>query len=287
VEFLQIDVFTDTAYRGNPLAVFPSAGDLHRRQMQAIAREMNLSETTFVTSAARDSYEVLIFTPQEELPFAGHPTIGTAWALRHLGLISGDEIYQHSPVGPTPVKTRGQDLWFSRDGSASENVEDTDPNARGRIADALRLENGAIGLEARELGRSGLLRPAYADAGVQQLIVPVKDLDGLSRCRPDANLLGEVSSGGAYCFTATGAGQARARGFFPGFGIPEDPATGSAAAALGLYLASRLGAIELSVKQGVEIGRPSLIRLEAEPGRVQVGGSCRMVLKGRLETLPN
>ncbi|MDQ3752808.1 MAG: PhzF family phenazine biosynthesis protein [Actinomycetota bacterium] len=286
MEFLQIDVFTDIAYRGNPLAVFPRAGDLNRRQMQAIAREMNLSETTFVTSAARDTYEVLIFTPQEELPFAGHPTIGTAWVLRHLGLISGDEVYQHSPAGPTPVKVRGQRLWFSRNGSASENVEDTDPNARGRIADALRLDNGAIGLEARELGRSGLLRPAYADAGVQQLMVPVRDLDALGACRPDASRLGEVSPEGAYCFTATGAGQVRSRGFFPDFGIPEDPATGSAAAALGLYLASRLGAVELSVKQGVEIGRPSLIRVEAKPGRVEVGGSCRMVLTGRLEALP-
>lgn len=286
MEFLQVDVFTESAYRGNPLAVFPRAGELNRRQMQAIAREMNLSETTFVTSATRDSYEVLIFTPQEELPFAGHPTIGTAWSLRHLGLISGDEVYQHSPAGTTPVKARGQGLYFSRKGSASENIEDTDPGARERIADALNLDSDAIGLEARELGRSGRLRPAYSNAGLQQLMVPVANLDALAACRPDAGRLGEVSSDGAYCFTAVGAGQVRSRGFFPDFGIPEDPATGSAAAALGLYLASRLGAVELSVTQGVEMGRPSLIRIEAEPGRVEAGGSCRLVLTGRLETLP-
>ncbi|MBA2272786.1 MAG: PhzF family phenazine biosynthesis protein [Actinobacteria bacterium] len=286
MEFLQVDVFTETPYKGNPLAVFPRAGELTRRQMQAIAREMNLSETTFVTSAARDSYEVLIFTPGEELPFAGHPTIGTAWTLRHLGLISGDEVYQHSPAGPTSVKARGQRLWFARTGVATGDIEDTDPTAPRRIADALRLDVDALGLEARELGRSGLLRPAYSNAGLQQLMVPVKNLGALGACRPDAEILGEVSPEGAYCFTATGAGQARARGFFPDFNIPEDPATGSAAAALGLYLASRLGAVELSVTQGVEIGRPSLIRIEAEPGRVAVGGSCRMVLSGRLETLP-
>jgi len=285
-EFLQVDVFTETAYRGNPLAVFPKAGELTRRQMQAIAREMNLSETTFVTSAARDSYQVLIFTPQEELPFAGHPTIGTAWTLRHLGLISGDEVYQHSPAGPTPIRARGQTLWFTRSGSATEDFEGTDPNASRRIADALSVDVDAIGLEARELGRPGLLRPAFSDAGLRQLMVPVKNLDTLGGCRPDAERLRDVSPHGAYCFTGVGAGQARARGFFPDFGIPEDPATGSAAAALGLYLASRLGAVELSVTQGVEIGRPSLIRIEAEPGSVAVGGSCRMVLSGRLEALP-
>ncbi|MDQ3767542.1 MAG: PhzF family phenazine biosynthesis protein [Actinomycetota bacterium] len=286
MEFLQVDVFTETPYRGNPLAVFPHAGELSRPQMQTIAMEMNLSETTFVTNAARDSYEVLIFTPMEELPFAGHPTIGTAWTLRHLGLISGDEVYQHSPAGPTPVRARGQMLWFMRSGSATGDVEDTDPNAPRRIADALGLDADALGLEARELGRSGFLRPAYSNAGLQQLMVPVKNLHALGACRPDAERLGEVSPEGAYCFTATGAGQARARGFFPDFGIPEDPATGSAAAALGLYLASRLGTVELSVAQGVEMGRPSLIRIQAEQGRVEVGGSCRMVFSGRLETLP-
>ncbi|MDQ3784473.1 MAG: PhzF family phenazine biosynthesis protein [Actinomycetota bacterium] len=286
MEFQQVDVFTEIPYQGNPLAVFSDAGELTRRQMQAIAREMNLSETTFVTSAARDSYQVLIFTPREELAFAGHPTIGTAWTLRRLGLISGDEVYQHSPLGPTPVRARGQMLWFARSGSATEDVEDTDPSAPRRIAAALRVDVDSLGLEARELGRSGFLRPAYSNAGLRQLMVPVKNLDALRACRPDAGRLGEVSPEGAYCFTATGAGRARARGFFPDLGISEDPATGSAAAALGLYLASRLGAVELSVAQGVEIGRPSLIRIEAEAGHVEVGGSCRMVLSGRLETLP-
>lgn len=287
MEFLQVDVFTDTAYQGNPLAVFPDSGDLSRRQMQAIANEMNLSETTFVTSAGRDSYEVLIFTPQKELPFAGHPTIGTAWALRHLGRITGDEVYQHSAAGPTPVRSQGQRLSFVRTGNTDEDLQDTDPTAPGKIAGSLGLEADAIGLEARELGRSGFLRPAYSNAALRQLMVPLRSLDALGACRPDPGLLGEVSPEGAYCFTATGAGQARARGFFPGFGISEDPATGSAAAALGLYLSSRLGAVELSVTQGVEIGRPSLIRLEAAPGRVEVGGSCRLVLSGRLETLPS
>ncbi|MBA3349499.1 MAG: PhzF family phenazine biosynthesis protein [Actinobacteria bacterium] len=286
MDFLQVDVFTETAYLGNPLAVFPSAGELTRRQMQAIAKEMNLSETTFVTSAARDSYEVLIFTPQEELPFAGHPTIGTAWTLRRLGLISGEEVYQHSPAGPTPVRVRGHTLWFTRDGAAGGDLEDTDLTVLRRIGEGLHLDFDAIGLEARELGRSGVLRPAYANAGLQQLMVPVKNLDALAACRPDAGRLGEVSPEGAYCFTASGAGQVRARGFFPGVGVSEDPATGSAAAALGLYLAARLGSVEVSVTQGVEIGRRSLIRIEAEPGRVTVGGSCRMVLSGHLETLP-
>ena len=287
MQFFQVDVFAESAYQGNPLAVFPDAGGLSRRQMQAIANEMNLSESAFVLSTERDSYEVLIFTPEEELPFAGHPTIGTAWTLRHLGRISGDEMYQHSAAGRTPVRRRGEGLAFSRNGTADADLQDTDPTAAEKIAGALALEVDAIGLEARELGRPGFLRPAYSNAALRQLMVPVRDLDALGSCRPYAARLADVSPEGAYCFTATGAGQVRARGFFPGFGIPEDPATGSAAAALGLYLASRLGAVQVSVAQGVEMGRPSLLRVEAEPGRVEVGGSCRLVLSGRLETLPD
>lgn len=286
MQFLQVDVFAESAYKGNPLAVFPDARDLSRRQMQAIANEMNLSESTFVMSTDRDSYEVLIFTPEDELPFAGHPTIGTAWTLRHLRRISGDEMYQHSAAGKTRVRRRGAELAFSRDGTADEDLQDTDPTAAEKIAGALGLDVDVIGLEARELGRPGFLRPAYSNAALRQLMVPVRDLDALGSCRPDAARLAEVSPEGAYCFTATGAGQVRARGFFPGFGIPEDPATGSAAAALGLYLSSRLGAVQISVAQGVEMGRPSLLRVEADPGHVEVGGSCRLVLSGRLETLP-
>jgi trans-2,3-dihydro-3-hydroxyanthranilate isomerase len=287
VEFVQVDVFAESPFEGNPLAVFPEAGELSGAQMQAIAREMNLSETTFVTSTTQqESYDVRIFTPEDELGFAGHPTIGTAWVLDDLGVLKGERFVQRSPAGPTRVTARGDRLWFEREGSSEPDLERRDPDSTARIARALGLAAGDVGLEARELGRPGRLTPAFADAGLRQLMVPVKDLRALGEARPRPDLLAELTTLGVYCFTAVQAGRLRSRGFFPAVGITEDPATGSAAAALGLYLASRLGSIAVEVRQGVEMGRPSRILLEAETGGVMVGGSCHRVLSGRTERLP-
>lgn len=287
MEFLQVDVFTASAYAGNSLAVFPEAADLSRSQMQSIASEMNLSETTFVVRAGREDYELRIFTPAEELPFAGHPTIGTAWVLKHLGRISGDEVVQLSAAGATSVTQRGEHLWFSRTGEVSHNLASGDAGADAVLAKAIGVRDGAIGLEARELGRSGMLRPAYADAGVRQLMVPVATVGALAAAVPNPQLLAQLGAAGAYCFTALGAGRVRARGFFPGTGVAEDPATGSAAAALGLYLADRLGDIQFEIVQGVEMNRPSLIAVRAAGATVEVGGRCRLVLTGRLDELPS
>jgi trans-2,3-dihydro-3-hydroxyanthranilate isomerase len=286
MEFHQVDVFAEHAYSGNALAVFPEPGDLARSQMQVIAREMNLSETTFVTGVSHDSYSVRIFTPQEELPFAGHPTLGTAWCLFELGRLSGDEIRQRSEAGATIVRREGDQMWFERSGRAGPDIEERDPDATRAIARAVGLEMSDIGLEARELGRPGRLRPAMSDAGLEQLMVPLRNLDSLGRCRPNPELLSEVAPLGAYCFTAAQAGRVRARGFFPSVGVPEDPGTGSAAAALGLFLADRLGDVKLEVFQGIEIGRPSTINVSAVRGSVSVGGHCSLVLKGSLEDLP-
>jgi trans-2,3-dihydro-3-hydroxyanthranilate isomerase len=288
VDFFQVDVFADAPYSGNPLAVFPEPRDLTRAQMQAIAREMNLSETTFVTGVEDDSYAVRIFTPEEELPFAGHPTLGTAWVLMHLGRISGNEIEQRSSAGVTPVR-REEDadrLWFERSGSVGPDLEDRDADFGRPIARALALEPGEIGLEARELGRSGRLRPAVADAGVEVVLVPVRDLNSLTRCRPNVAEITAIAPAGVYCFTAVQAGRVRARGFFPSVGITEDPGTGSAAAALGLYLADRFGDVRLELRQGVELGRPSIIDVNAAAGTVQVGGRCVLALTGSLEAIP-
>ena len=286
MEFVQVDVFAESPFEGNPLAVFPEAGELSGAQMQAIAREMNLSETTFVTSTQQESYDVRIFTPEDELGFAGHPTIGTAWVLDDLGVLKGERFVQRSPAGPTRVTARGDRLWFEREGSSEPDLERCDPDSTARVARALGLAPGDVGLEARELGRPGRLTPAFADAGLRQLMVPVKDLRALGEARPRPDLLAELTILGVYCFTAVQAGRLRSRGFFPAVGITEDPATGSAAAALGLYLASRLGSIAVEVRQGVEMGRPSRILLEAETGGVMVGGSCHRVLSGRTERLP-
>ena len=286
MDFVQVDVFADRAFEGNPLAVFPQAAALTGTQMQSIAREMNLSETSFVTASSQDSYDVRIFTPQEELRFAGHPTIGTAWVLSDLGLVEGELLTQRSRVGDTEVTLKGEDIWFERKGTSDEDLQGRDPDVDARMARSLGLETAAIGLEARELGRPGRLLPAFADAALRFLIVPLRDVDALASCRPHPTALAELADFGAYCFTAVAAGRLRARGFFPSVGVEEDPATGSACASLGVYLAHRLGAIRLEVNQGVEIRRPSRLLMEAERGRVRVGGRCHLVMTGRMERIP-
>jgi trans-2,3-dihydro-3-hydroxyanthranilate isomerase len=285
MDFYQVDVFTDSAYGGNPLAVVTDAPSLSSKQMQAIAREMNLSETTFVTQSDSDAYSVRIFTPLQELPFAGHPTIGTAWLLSQLGIVTEDEIVQHSPAGQTPVHRRGEELWFGRSGSSEADLEEKEPEVVRRLAKALGIDDREVGLEARELGRSGHLRAAMSNAGLDQLIVPVRNTEVLGRCWPDRSL-DDLGRDGVYCFTAVQAGRLQARGFFPGGGIPEDPATGSAAAALAVYLADRIGDIDFEIRQGVEMGRPSLMKARARRGNVEIGGRSVLVAKGTLEALP-
>lgn len=288
MNFLQVDVFADGPFRGNPLAVFPDASDLNSQQMQTIAAEMNLSETSFVMACDADSYSVRIFTPREELPFAGHPTLGTAWALRHLGRLGGDRLVQRSPAGDTEVRFGGDVVWFRRSGSVSGDLQKTDPRIDQRIASAVGLQLGDIGLEPRELGRSvNSLHPAVADTGIKHLMVPVRDAAALARSRPVAHLLDDLSEAhGAYCFTAIAAGAVRARGFFPSLGIEEDPATGSAAACLGVYLTSRIGPIELEVQQGVEMGRPSRMRIKTEADSVEIGGTCELIFEASMKTVP-
>jgi trans-2,3-dihydro-3-hydroxyanthranilate isomerase len=285
LDFLQIDVFADRAYAGNPLAVFYDAPGLTTEQMQAIAREMNLSETTFVTESTEDAYTMRIFTPASELPFAGHPTIGTTWVLKHLGRVTAERCVQTTEAGDTPVEDRDGILWFERTGTADAPGDDGDLVAR--LAEALTIPADSIGLDGSALGGAGALTPAFSDAGVRQLMVPLADVGVLERCAPRPDLLAEVGAGGAYCFSALDATRVRSRGFFPGFGVPEDPATGSAAAALGIYLGSRVGDVELEVAQGVEMGRPSRIYLRGRAeGAAEIGGRSELVFTGTLERLP-
>lgn len=286
MKFYQVDVFADGPYKGNPLAVFPDGDGLSTAQMQAIAREMNLSETSFVTNVDGDGYDVRIFTPVEELPFAGHPTIGTAWLLEHTGAIKGTSTVQRSAGGNTPLTLDDGAWWFEREGWADPNLEDSKPRSTGMLASALGLEEEDIGLDATDFGRSGRLMPAYSDAGLSQLMVPVRDLETLARCRPSVGLLRAAGGMGAYCVTAEDKHTLRARGFWPGVGIEEDPATGSACAALGIYLADRLRSVDLVVRQGVEMGRPSVINMRAGAGRVSIGGTCVLIFEGALQALP-
>lgn len=295
MDYFVLTVFSDPKTpgdgSGNYLAVFPDPGDLTAEQMQSIAGDLTTpdggrySETTFVTDAKEDSYDVRIFTPEEELPFAGHPTIGTAWLLRDQGRTTADVVTQNSGVGTTVVRELRGHLWLERTGRAEPDIEDQDPNARDRIARALGLEEHDLNDEAREMGRSGLLRPAIAEAGLEMLMVPVRDLKTLQRVNVEVERLAELPAVGAYVFSAVKAGGLRSRGLFPAVGVPEDPGTGSAAAALGLYLDRRIGAVDIEVVQGVEVNRPCYIFVKAAEGVVNVGGHCRLVSQEKLTEL--
>lgn len=277
-QYVIVDVFTTVALQGNPLAVFPDAVGIPAERMQLIAREMNLSETTFVTGIEGNVYSLRIFTPAEELPFAGHPTIGTAWLLRHLGLLEGDAAVQRSKAGDTPVSLASDEPAFERTGV----VDSTNPPGNEAIAAALALSADAIGFVMGTVE----LRPAFSDAGVMQLMVPIHTTEDLLAARPDASRMTALHHEGIYCFIEVAPGRVKARAFFAGLGISEDPATGSAAAGLGLYFGDRIGSMTFEISQGAEVGRPSRIKVDARPGSVTVEGRCELVFSGRLLALP-
>jgi trans-2,3-dihydro-3-hydroxyanthranilate isomerase len=271
-----VDVFAREPLAGNALAVFPDPGSVEPGRMQRIAREMNLSETTFVTGVTADGYDVRIFTPTDELPFAGHPTLGTAWVLRELGAVAGEQVTQRSAAGSTPVEFDDDRAWFERTGSAGEDLGDVSDT----LAE-LTVAAGDVGFDSAEIGgASHELRPAIADSGLGlQLMLPLASREVVAALRTPSSV---TIKGGVYCFAALGRGRIKARYFAPGSGVAEDPATGSAAAALGLYLGARVGALSVEVEQGAEIARPSFISIEASPGRVRVGGSVHLAAEGSL-----
>ena len=273
--FIVVDVFAREALAGNALAVFPDPGSVDPGRMQRVAREMNLSETTFVTAASVDSYAVRIFTPADELPFAGHPTLGTAWTLRRLGAISGDRVTQRSAAGDTPVRFESDRVWLERGGDGGEDLDDID-----RTLGAFQIDDTYVGFDGAEIAdRSVALRPAIADAGVPLLMLPLASPASVAALKAPSSL-GDVD--GVYCFAPLGPGRLKARFFAPGIGVSEDPATGAAAAALGLYLGARAGSLEVEIEQGVEIARPSFISLRAAPGRAEVGGQVHQASEGSL-----
>lgn len=275
--YLLVDVFTERPLAGNALAVFPDGHDIPEELMQPIAREMNLSETTFVTRCSGDSYDLRIFTPATEMPFAGHPTLGTAWALRHLGLLEGDRALQRTRAGDTPVSIALDTAWLERTGTVSEDLEDV-----SFVAHALGIGETDIGFSAGLLGMERvMLAPAMADPGVEQLMVPVADPVTLAGLTPRSEIA-DLAGDGVYCFAPVAPTKIKARFFGMNIGVSEDPATGSAAAGLGLYLASRAGDLAFDILQGAEVGRPSTIMVDTSRGRVRVGGSVVLAGEGEL-----
>ncbi|MDI6451169.1 PhzF family phenazine biosynthesis protein [Anaerobaca lacustris] len=287
--FYIVDVFAERKYAGNQLAVFRNAGDLTDDEMQQIAREMNFSETTFILSdQPRDGgYDVRIFTPVAEVPFAGHPTLGTAFVIRRE--IIGKDVEQvnlNLKLKPIPV-TFGQEagrdiLWMKQ--KSPDFGDTTDPAS---MADLLGLDPDQI--ETRF--------PIQAvSTGLWFAIVPLKDLDAVRRARVNRDKYFAASrqehEDGILVFcpeTYDERNDLNVRVFVPSYGIEEDPATGSGNGCLAGYLVRHRyfgeTRIDARVEQGCEIGRPSLIRLKAERQQdaidVNVGGRVVPVAEGR------
>ena len=281
VAFRLVDVFTPRPLGGNQLCVVPDAGELDDGEMQAIAKEIGFSETTFVTEAAGDRYAMRIFTPGRELPFAGHPTLGTAFVLVSEGRVSTPAT-QLIAAGEIPVEVDLETgtAWMTQL-----------PAEFGPIFPDRDLIASAIGLTTADLDPG---RPVQTvSTGLPTTIVPVRDLDTLRRATRNEQLVGRAvrASGGQdlYLFAPTGEG-VTARMFDSEFGIGEDSATGSAAGPLGVYL-GEYGDLDttwrLSIRQGEQVGRPSELHVEArrEDGawRARVGGGVHIVGGGAFE----
>ena len=261
IPFRLVDVFTDRPLSGNQLCVVPDPVDLSARLMQAIAREIGFSETTFVTEAGGDRYAMRIFTPAAELPFAGHPTLGTAFVMVSEGRVK-------SPA--TQVLSAGEfvvdvdlDGGFVRMEQLPPRFGPDEPGAHEVVS--------SVGLDAADLDRDLPLQ--VVSTGIAYLIVPATDADALGRLVPDQRrlpgLLEELGADGCYVFcpeSQQGKGDVRARMFAPGVGVVEDAATGSAAGPLGAYLAEH-GVVppgRMTIAQGVEMGRPSTLVVDVD-----------------------
>jgi trans-2,3-dihydro-3-hydroxyanthranilate isomerase len=297
VKFHTLDVFTDRVFGGNPLAVFPDADGIPPALMQRIARELNLSETVFVlwdAPAEGTDCGVRIFTPASELPFAGHPTVGTAFLLAMLGRVRGEDgaarITLGEGVGPVPVAVRMEEgrPVFAMLSAARMPEPGPPPPPPAVIAELLSLDEVELG---------GSLGTAFATSGVPWLFVSVRDRAGLARVRLNGAAWERHLAGAwaphVYVVTddAEGGATLQARMFAPAMGIAEDPATGAAVTALALLLAARDGAGEGTlrwvVEQGVEMGRPSRLHVEADVRggaltAVRVGGAAVLVSKGEM-----
>jgi trans-2,3-dihydro-3-hydroxyanthranilate isomerase len=297
--FLTSDVFTDRIFGGNPLAVFPDGQGLPSEQMQRVARELNLSETVFVLPPESPDHtrRLRIFTPGTELPFAGHPTVGTAIVLASIGevLVEGAEtrIVFEEGVGPVPVliRSEGGVPVFAQLSAARLPESGAPPPSAAELAELLSIDPADI--------LTGGDAPENVSAGVPFLFIPVRDRSVLARCRVrmdrwDALLAGPEAPE-LYVFSRDPelpGSHFRARMFGPGLGIPEDPATGGAVTAFGGYVAVRAperdGTLRYTIEQGFEMGRPSILHLEVDKrdGKVtavRVGGGAVLVSEGTME----
>ena len=270
-----LNVFTDgdNPYSGNPLCVFEDATGLSDKDMQDLARQLNLSETTFITSGDADvTANVRIFTPNYEMPFAGHPTLGTAYVLRER-LGAGDAVLLRMPAGDIPVHIAGNECTLRAIAPTSYPVEVSH-------ADLTRM----IGLSADRLAAE----PLWVDTGTVQLILPLRTAEDVWAASADPKLLVEFATRAdgeslVYLWAPTGDDTIEARLFFTqNSGVIEDPATGSACANLGgWFLANGERGFQRRIHQGSVIQRPSVLDLTVDDeGTIFVSGTVRELGRG-------
>ena len=291
--YFTLDVFTTQRFAGNPLAVVLDSNGLDLAAMQAIAREFNLPETVFVYPGDDPKHRarVRIFTPGRELPFAGHPTVGTAVLLAHLdGGNATSDVVLAEQIGPVVCTVRPH----RGGGSASFDIPKL-PQRLGPMPDLEKLA-AALSLAPADLGCDGY-RPERWTAGNAFTFVPVQSLDAVARARPDMGRWSEAfgpndpQAAFVFCREVVQAGHAfHARMFAPGLGVFEDPATGSAAAAFAgpLTAGHRDGKHAFTIEQGYEMSRPSLIHLSltihgGSLVSATVGGEAVLVSDGTIE----
>ncbi|NJK50417.1 PhzF family phenazine biosynthesis protein [Candidatus Gracilibacteria bacterium] len=298
-QFYTADVFSDRIFGGNQLAVFPKAEGLTPEQMQKVAKEFNFSETVFVfpPETPQGTRRLRIFTPAVELPFAGHPTVGTAYILGAIGEIILQEdvttIIFEEGVGAVPVKIRTEQgkPVYSELTAAKLPEFGLQPPSIAELASMLSLEPSDLLDEDNA--------PQAVSCGLPYLFIPLRDREVLGRVKLNQERWKQLlsnywaSSVYVFCYDPELKGSdVKGRMFDPGYGIAEDPATGSAAAALAGYLGIRNqltdGTLKWVVEQGFEMGRPSILHVEADKENnqikaVRVGGSSVLVSEGIME----
>lgn len=280
VPFRLVDVFAEQPLGGNQLCVVLESSGLADAQMQALAREIGFSETTFVTQAGGDGYSMRVFTPSGELPFAGHPTLGTAFVLASEGRVSGRRLTQRVAAGTYSVEI---DLV-----AGSARLLGVTPTFGATVDDPELVADGA-GISVRDLHPD--LVPQVVSIGLPHLMVPAASLSAVAHALPDERalrlLVQTCGADGYYLFAFDELGGIKARLWAPEIGVSEDPATGSAAGAVAAYLRS-VGRFPesgtLDIHQGEEVGRPSLLTATAEATadglEVTVGGRVWIVGEG-------
>ncbi|MED4208600.1 PhzF family phenazine biosynthesis protein [Priestia megaterium] len=285
IQYSIVDVFAQRKYTGNQLAVFKDAERLSDKEMQQMAKEINFSETTFITSAsAKGEYNVRIFTPNEEVPFAGHPTLGTAYVIREeLEEKGTEELILHYKAGPTPVTYDEQKdvLWMTQGQPTFGKVLD-----KKRVADVLNLDEVYIDTH---------FPVQEVSTGLPVILVPLTSLEAAKEINVDKEkyfkLIENTEAKAIMVFSPETYHQdhhLNVRDFADHYGVPEDAATGSANGCLAAYLVKyryfNQQAIDIRVEQGYEIGRHSLLYVKAsydgEAFQIQVGGKVEMIARG-------